>query len=201
MKPLLITVLLMTAALSTAETDRPHYYEIPDAPEGFSGPHVAARMVDGLGFRYFWATEGLRAEDLNWSPDGGEQEGKVRRTSADTIDHIYNLALIVANATRGEPTKFPVEIEGLTFAEKRAATLGFIKQASDQLRAASEADMERFDMVFVSESGTQEHPFWNAINGPIGDALWHTGQIVSFRRSSGNPFPSNVSLLSGKVRE
>lgn len=39
------------------------------------------------------------------------------------------------------------------------------------------------------------------LNGPIADALWHVGQVVSFRRSSGNPFNSKVSVFSGKVRE
>ncbi|MDB4474045.1 hypothetical protein N9023_03490 [Opitutaceae bacterium] len=201
MKRLLVPVLIMTATLSLAEADRPYYYEIPAEPEGYSGPHVAARMVDGLGFRYFWATHGLRPEDLNWSPDGGEEAGKVRRTTAATIDHVYSLARTVANATEGKANEFPLEIDHLTFAEKRDGTLAYIKQASDNLRAASEADMETFNMIFKSESGTNAHPFWNAINGPIGDALWHTGQIVSFRRSSGNPFPSGVSVLAGKRRE
>lgn len=196
-----VLVFMLGLLSLSAETDRPYYYQIPDAPEGFTGPHVAARMVDGLGFRYFWATEGLRPDDLNWSPDGGEQEGKVRRTTADTIDHVYGLALIVANATQGKATEFPVDMEGLIFAEKREATLGFIKRASDNLRAASEADMVTFNMVFKSASGTQDHPFWNAINGPIADALWHAGQIVSFRRSSGNPFDSKVSVLAGKRRD
>ena len=68
--------------------------------------------------------------------------------------------------------------------------------------AATEADMASFNMVFQYPDGsTQPYPFWNEINGPISDALWHTGQIVSFRRSSGNPFPSNISVLQGTVRE
>ncbi len=79
--------------------------------------------------------------------------------------------------------------------------MAYLKQASDNLRAASEADKEDFNMVFKSASGTSEYPFWNAINGPVVDALWHAGQIVSFRRSSGNPFPSNVSILNGKLRD
>ena len=44
-------------------------------------------------------------------------------------------------------------------------------------------------------------PFWNIINGPISDALWHCGQVVMLRRSSGNPFNSKVNLFSGKLKE
>jgi hypothetical protein len=46
-----------------------------------------------------------------------------------------------------------------------------------------------------------EFPFWNQLNGPIADALWHCGQVISFRRSSGNPYNSKASVFSGKVRE
>ena len=44
-------------------------------------------------------------------------------------------------------------------------------------------------------------PFWNIINGPISDALWHCGQVVMLRRASGNPFNSKVNVFSGKLRE
>jgi hypothetical protein len=51
--------------------------------------------------------------------------------------------------------------------------------------------------VQLSKS-TSEYPFWSLINGPIADALWHVGQVVSLRRASGNPFPEGISLLQGK---
>ncbi len=56
-------------------------------------------------------------------------------------------------------------------------------------------------MKIKRRSGTVEYPFWNNINGPIADAIWHVGQVVSFRRSSGNPFPKGVSVLTGKKRD
>ena len=56
-------------------------------------------------------------------------------------------------------------------------------------------------MIFENPGGNNsEFPFWNELNGPLSDALWHTGQVVMLRRMSGNPFTSNVSVLSGKVR-
>ena len=69
------------------------YYEIPDAPNSYTATSVAARMIDGLGFRYYWATQGLRAEDLAYKPS---ESG---RTSAETIDHIYGLSKVIVNAT------------------------------------------------------------------------------------------------------
>ena len=46
-----------------------------------------------------------------------------------------------------------------------------------------------------------EFPFWNQLNGPIEDAVWHSGQIVAFRRASGNPISKKISVFTGKVRE
>ena len=44
------------------------YYRIPDYPDHLSGATVLVRMLDGLGFRFYWATEGLRAEDYIFRP-------------------------------------------------------------------------------------------------------------------------------------
>jgi hypothetical protein len=42
-------------------------------------------------------------------------------------------------------------------------------------------------------------PFWNQINGPISDALWHCGQVVMNRRASGNPLQKGVNVFIGKT--
>jgi hypothetical protein len=42
---------------------------------------------------------------------------------------------------------------------------------------------------------------YNLINGPIADATWHTGQVASFRRSSGNPIHSKINQFSGTVSD
>ena len=58
-------------------------------------------------------------------------------------------------------------------------------------------DISQFKIIF----GDREIPFWNQINGPIEDAVWHCGQVISFRRSSGNPYNSKASLFTGKLRD
>ncbi|MCA0235259.1 MAG: hypothetical protein LCH81_02635 [Bacteroidetes bacterium] len=57
------------------------------------------------------------------------------------------------------------------------------------------------EIVFQNGEKRSEFPFWNMLNGPIADALWHIGQVVTFRRSSGNPFNSKASVFNGYVRE
>lgn len=187
----LILAVISMNAQDNSEEQLP-YYQIPDYPETFTAGTVAARMVDGLGFRYYWATEGLRTEDLAFKPN---TEG---RTTAETIDHIYGLSKVIVNATLQKPNKSSDEPE-MGFEEKRKQTLINIKTAADILR--TNPDLSQFSIVFERDNGTSEFPFWNNLNGPIGDALWHCGQIVLLRRSSGNPFNSKASVFTGKVRD
>ncbi len=162
------------------------YYEIEEAPKEYTAGAVAGRMVDGLGFRYYWATESLRDEDLAYKPS---KEG---RTTGETIDHILGLSHMILNATLNVPNgKTQTK---LTFTEKRKRTLKNFKKASDILKESK--DLSKLKIIF----GERKIDFWNAINGPIADATWHVGQIVSFRRSSGNPLPSGVSFLTGKKK-
>lgn len=182
------------AALASNGQDKPYYYQIPDTPAVYTAATVAARLVDGLGFRYYWATEGLREEDLRFKPSDSA------RTSLETIQHIYELTSNLLNAVTLQPTKLDGPQEELSFPELRKRTLENIRKAS-QLLKAKDANLEDFDMIFERGTMRREFPFWNLINGPISDALWHVGQVVTFRRSSGNPLPKGVNVLTGKKSE
>lgn len=169
------------------------YYQIPDYPEKYTAETVAARMVDGLGFRYYWATEGLRETDLKYRP------GDEARTSKETLQHIYELTRIIVNTTGQQPTVFPHEDKDLSYHQLRERTLFNIQKASQQLKSSTKNDLNEFNMVFQSGDRQTEYPFWNLLNGPIADAIWHVGQVVSFRRSSGNPINSKAEVLLGKL--
>ncbi len=192
-----ITILIITIfALTTINAqdkmeDKLPYYELPEYSETYTAGTVAARMVDGLGFRYYWATEGLREEDLAYKPS------EDARTTAETIDHIYGLSKVIVNSTLKKPNTASGKPE-MTFADKRRRTLENFKTAADILRASN--DLNEFSIVFQRGEESSEFPFWNQLNGPIADAIWHCGQVVSFRRSSGNPYNSKASVFSGKVR-
>lgn len=176
---------------SNSQNDQLPYYEIPEYPSEYNEGTVVARMIDGLGFRYYWATEGLRDEDLIFKPS------EDARTTEETVDHIYGLAKTILNSALKKPNTASEEPE-MTFEEKRATTLKMLKQAADIFRESY--DLSKFTMVFQRGENTTEYPFWNQINGPIADALWHCGQVVTHRRSSGNPYNSKASVLTGKVR-
>lgn len=171
------------------------YREIPSYPDSFTAETVVARMVDGLGFRYYWATEGLRPEDLAFRPT------PEARSSEETIDHILGLSQIILNAMEGRANvRSGEETSSLSFEVKRKTTLENLKSASDLLKLPA-SQLENLSIVFKNQETATEFPFWNMLNGPLADALWHVGQVVSFRRSSGNPFNSKVSVFSGKLRQ
>jgi hypothetical protein len=190
-----LTIILLFIGVQTlAQQSELPYRQIPDYPAQYSAATVTARMIDGLGFRYYWATEGLRPEDLSYRPNGDA------RTTQETIIHIYELSQNILNSVNQRPNtseKTPT----LTFSELRQKTLENLKATSDKLISSKDQDLANYKMVFKRESGTREFPFWNEINGPISDAIWHVGQVVSFRRSSGNPFNSKANVLVGRLME
>lgn len=170
------------------------YYQIPDYPDTITPETVFARMVDGVGFRFYWATEGLRPEDLAFRPT------PAARSTEETIDHIMGLTTVVLNSVQQRVnTRSGEEASALPFEVKRRLTLEQLQAVSTALQSG-EVQLQDIKIIFQRGDTTVEYPFWNDINGPLSDALWHIGQVVSFRRSSGNPFDSQVSVLTGKKR-
>ncbi|OEK01491.1 hypothetical protein BFP97_08140 [Roseivirga sp. 4D4] len=156
----------------------------------FNSGNIAARMVEGLGFRYYWASEGLRAEDLEFDP---VEEG---RSSRQTIDHIYSLSRFLLSALENEVFDAGNARE-MSFEEVRTETLENFEKAVKILKGSESSDFADYNIKFANGVG---FPFWNAINGPISDAIYHTGQVVLMRRMSGNPINPNISVLSGSIR-
>jgi hypothetical protein len=52
-------------------------------------------------------------------------------------------------------------------------------------------------IIFDRKGKISNFPIWNLMNGPLEDAIYHTGQIVSFRRTAGNPIPKGVNVFLG----
>lgn len=197
MNPLKITVMLLliifTNPATAQERNNLPYESIPDYPATYTAGTVVSRMIDGLGFRYYWATEGLTEENLLYRPSD------TNRTIGETTEHIFNLARVIYHSAIKEPTvRDKVSPPPQDFTERREQTLKFLKEASELFREAESLDEHL--VVFVNGENRFEYPFWNQINGPIEDAVWHCGQIAALRRAAGNPFDSNVSVFRGTRR-
>lgn len=190
MKQTIYILSILLSLVGEAQTDSKQelpYYEVPEYSESFTAGTVAARMIDGLGFRFYWATEGLSESDLKYKPNDDV------RNAGETIDHILDLSYIIVNSTLKQPNG-KNDTSQMSHADKREQALINLKTAADILRSSN--DISEYKIIF----GEREFPFWNQINGPIADAIWHCGQIASFRRTSGNPINSKVSHFTGTVK-
>ncbi len=195
MKRVLIPVFFIALSLQAkaqTQDSTDYYYQIPEYPSEYSATTVAARFIDGLGFRYYWASEGLRKQDL------GYRTTEDARSTRETIEHIYALSLTLVDAITKEENLGPGDISELSYSELRSKTLNNIRKVSLLLKSAKAGDMEEYKIIFVRGDFRSEYPYWNMINGPIADAMYHTGQLVTLRRASGNPIKSGVNVLEGR---
>lgn len=185
---ILFLTLILSIFVSAQEikTELP-YYELPENAIKFTAGTVAAKQIDALGFRFYHATDKLTKKDLAYKPSDSV------RTSMETIRHIFDLSLIVLNSTLQKPNN--KEKTEMSYSELRAQTLLNLKLAADILRASD--DISQYKIIF----GTKEILYWNNINGPISDAIWHCGQLASFRRVTGNPINPKVNHFNGTIKE
>jgi len=167
------------------------YTEIPDYPEHYTAGTVLGRIVDGLGFRYHWATDGLTERDLDY------RSTESCRSIAETLSHIHNLVVMTTIGFSGERYSLPEPSETKSFNELRQATLMKIQKLSERLKATSNEKFDEMPVRFKMGDNNMDFPFWNAINGPVADALYHVGQVVSHRRAAGNPIDPQVNVFVG----
>jgi hypothetical protein len=146
------------------------FYRIADYPSEICGTAVLTRLIDGLGFRFQWATEGLSEEDVAFRPSPGSM------SIAELAGHIWGLVNWVSISVSGTRYEKPAD-----FAQLRTRVL-------EMLVALRGAVVEMGDAGFRSVT-IEDLAFWHIINGPLSDALTHVGQINAFRRLAGNPSP------------
>lgn len=167
---------------------------IPDPPDLVISGNTIARMIQGLGYRYYWATKDLREEDLAYRPSDGAS------SSYETLEHIYGLCEIVANTAISNPSKRPSTTIPQNYHSLRQATLDQLQKAEKLFLGKTANDLGQLKVVFERNGKRYNYPIWNLLNGPLSDAIYHTGQIVSFRRTTGNPIQKGVNVFLGKTK-
>jgi len=158
-----------------------HFYEISEYPEGVSATSILTRLLDGLGFRFHWATEGLRPEDYAFRP--AEDVMSV----TELVRHVWGLVNWVGISVLGRSHEIPEEIEAI-----REQIMEIIWELREGVNSMGEEDLAKVTI--------DKRPFWHIVNGPISDALTHVGQVNSFRRLSGNPV-YGANVFTGKPPE
>jgi hypothetical protein len=161
------------------------FRSLPPGPETVTGSAVLVRMVEGIGFRFFWATEGLRESDLSFRPTPETM------SIADLAGHVLDLVAWVALSAGAIPAGPREPERPLPFPEARQRVLEVLSLL--RARFAGMSDEEIGTIRIGSRAGPVPWP--HLVNGPLADALTHVGQINVLRRASGNPVPkANVFL-------
>lgn len=162
------------------------FRELSAGPERLCGSSALVRLVDGMGFRYRWATEGLDDEYLSF------QASEEAMTLAEVLAHMLVLAewvdrtlergLAEGEVERSRPEPPPPTVDGL-----RRRTLEALLSVRARLEGADDERLVTVEITASRSRGPQ--PFWSLINGPLADFLTHVGQVAAWRRQAGSPAP------------
>jgi uncharacterized damage-inducible protein DinB len=150
-------------------SDIPTFFKTshPD-PDELVVSNAIARLIDGLGYRLYWALHGLKEEECQYILCDGAPSIK------DILWHILGLVNWVYMHVYGQqmtrkPSIIDQGIDTLLALEKLYQT--FLQMSDDEL----------------AQYKLEERSFWSYINMPLADALHHVGQVSILRRGAGNP--------------
>ena len=159
------------------------FEDISKTPIELTATNTLLRMVEGLAFRYRWATENLTEEDIKFRPHPTSMS--IEEVNA----HIFDLIESTFRVFGGEKQS----TDSLnSFQQVRTKSLFVLKDLSEKLKKMSDKDLSA-----IEKNTSRKLPFWYWINGPLADALTHVGQITSWRRIAGNPQLKGVNVFIG----
>ena len=96
MRNILITFIFLFTLSINAQTDKKEidlpFNEIGEYPADFSQANIISRMIEGLGYRYYWATKSLTENDLNY------KSSEDARSTIQIIEHIYSLTMMISSS-------------------------------------------------------------------------------------------------------
>ena len=156
------------------------FYTIPEPPAAMSAGAILGRLADAVGFRFRWASEGVRDADLPFKP------APDCWSLGELIDHIHDLLVPVAKSIGAR--QYAPLAEPASFAILRARILDLSVGLSERFKAMSDSDLA---------GGLVRDPTaWVMVNGHLADVLTHIGQVLSWRRIAGSP-PAAPDLFKG----
>ena len=159
------------------------FEDISKTPTELTATNTLLRVVEGLAFRYRWATENLSEDDIKFRPHSTSM------SIEEVNSHIFDLVDSTFRVFGGEKQNK----ETLnSFQDIRESNLFLLKKLVILL-----IEMNDSELAEMEKNTSRKLPFWYWINGPLADALTHVGQITSWRRISGNPQLKGVNVFIG----
>ena len=99
LKKISFILVLLIPIKKTLSQDIEHlpFSKLQKFEESYKASSVAKRVIQGLGFRYYWGTHDLKEKDLNYRPS---EKGM---SSKETLEHIYSLSQIIYTTFAQKP--------------------------------------------------------------------------------------------------
>ena len=163
------------------------FEDISKTPTEITAINTLLRVVEGLGFRYRWATENLSEDNIKFRPH------PTSMNIEEVNSHIFDLIDSIFRVFGGEKQN----IDSLnSFQQIRKKSLFILEDLSERLKK-----MKDEDLIEMEKNTSRKLPFWYWINGPLSDALTHVGQITSWRRIAGNPQLKGLNVFIGTSKK
>lgn len=159
------------------------FEDISKTPIELTATNTLLRLVEGLAFRYRWATENLTEEDIKFRPHPTSMS--IEEVNAHIFDLIESTFRVFGGQKQNKDSL-------RSFHKVRKKSLFVLKDLSEKLKKMSDKDLSA-----IEKNTSRKLPFWYWINGPLADALTHVGQITSWRRITGNPQLKGVNVFIG----
>ena len=159
------------------------FEDISKTPTELTVTNTLLRVVEGLGFRYRWATENLSEDDIKFRPH------PTSMSIEEVNSHIFDLVDSTFRVFGGEKQN---KDSLNSFQQIRIKSLSVLENLSERLKKMSDEDL-----LEIEKKTSRKLPFWYWINGPLADVLTHVGQITSWRRIAGNPQLKSVNVFIG----
>ena len=190
----LLQLFLILSFNMNAQNNNLPFSEISSEKNHYTSVNIIYRLIEGVGYRYYWASKDLKKKDLDYKPSSSSI------SSYETLEHIYVLSETIMNSALNKVNNRPTEKTPKSYNELREGTLMNLQKFNDIILSKNEDDLKRIKIIFNRGGREASFPFWNLLNGQIADMIYHTGQIVSFRRTTGNPIQKGVNVFLGKTK-
>ena len=163
------------------------FEDISKIPVELTATNTILRVVEGLAFRYRWATENLSEKNIKFRPH------PTSMNIEEVNIHIFDLVDSTFRVFGGEKQN---KDSLNSFQQIRKKSLLILEDLSEILKKMSDEDLAE-----IEKSTSRKLPFWYWINGPLADILTHVGQITSWRRIAGNPQQKGVNVFIGNINK
>ena len=132
----------------------PPYKELPSPPEKISSGAILARMIDGIGFRYQVATDGLTDNEVNFLPTDGSMN------MIELLEHIYK---VLFWGYRACDDQLEYRKDLATYDDYRNETLEICQAFKKKLLTMSDEDLNQISIFLKRKNKT--FTFWYLIKG------------------------------------